>query len=85
MTRNSRSTSRIGWFRYYVDRFNRHMHADSLHMALWYWALMVQDGEAWICYGVGFEDLQASDNYAFGDTREEAIANYGDKMKEPQS
>lgn len=46
MTRNSRSTSRIGWFCYYVDRFNRHMHADSLHMALWYWALMVQDGEA---------------------------------------
>lgn len=48
----------------------------------WWRVKVKQDGAAWICYGVGFEDLQASDNYAFGDTREEAIENYGDKMKE---
>jgi len=44
-----------------------------------WWVIKVQkDGDAWCCIGSGFEDLQASDNYAFGDTREEAIKNYGD-------
>ncbi len=31
------------------------------------------DGNSWCCVGAGFVDLQESDNYAFGDTREEAI------------
>ena len=35
-----------------------------------------RDGSAWCCVGEGFENLQESDNYAFGDTRIEAIENY---------
>ena len=31
------------------------------------------DGNAWCCVGAGFKNLQESDNYAFGDTRDEAI------------
>jgi hypothetical protein len=50
----------------------------------WWRVKVKKDGAAWICYGVGFEDLQASDNYAFGDTAEEAISNYGDKMRATQ-
>ncbi len=46
-----------------------------------WWAIKVfPDGDAWCCIGLGFEDLQASDNYAFGKTREQAIANYGNLM-----
>lgn len=32
-----------------------------------------QDGNSWCCVGPDFENLQESDCYAFGDTREEAI------------
>ena len=39
-----------------------------------------QDGNEWCCIGIDFEDLQASDNYAFGETREAAIENYGKLM-----
>ena len=47
-----------------------------------WWKIKVRkDGNAWHCIGVDFENLQESDNYAFGDTREEAIKNYGDLMK----
>jgi len=37
-----------------------------------------QDGNTWICKGEGFIDLQASTNYAFGDTKAESIKNYAE-------
>jgi hypothetical protein len=46
----------------------------------WWWIKCFMDGNAWMCHGPGFEDLQASSNFAFGATREEAIKNYGDVM-----
>lgn len=46
----------------------------------WWEIKVYQDGNAWCCVGAGFEDLQESDNYAFGATREEAIRNYGELM-----
>ena len=46
----------------------------------WWKIRVFMDGNAWCCIGVGFEDLQESENYAFGDTRDEAISNYGDIM-----
>ena len=46
----------------------------------WWKIKVYQDGNAWCCLGTGFEDLQESDNYAFGDTREQAIENYGKLM-----
>jgi len=46
-----------------------------------WWAVRVmQDGDAWCVVGEGFEDLQASDNYAYGDTREEALSAYAALM-----
>lgn len=46
-----------------------------------WWAIKCyQDGNAWCCVGLDFEDLQSSDCYAFGDTRDAAIKNYGDLM-----
>ena len=51
------------------------------HLGKPWWIIKVyQDGNAWCCVGEDFEDLQASDNFAFGDTREVAIRNYGDIM-----
>lgn len=44
----------------------------------WWKIKCYQDGNAWCCVGFEFEDLQASDCYAFGSTRDEAIKNYGD-------
>jgi len=34
------------------------------------------DGNAWCCIGWGFVNLQESDNYAFGDTRKEAVDSF---------
>lgn len=48
--------------------------------AAWWKIKVYKDGNSWCCIGVDFEDLQASDNYAFGDTRESAIENYGKLM-----
>lgn len=46
-----------------------------------WWAVRVmKDGDAWCVFGEGFEDLQASSNYAFGDTREEALKAYAELM-----
>jgi hypothetical protein len=46
-----------------------------------WWSIKVfMDGNAWCCIGLGFVSLQASDNYAFGESREQAIANYGELM-----
>lgn len=37
---------RLGWFRYYVNRFNKMQHKDSAQMmALFYFALLVDAGE----------------------------------------
>ena len=46
----------------------------------WWNIKVFKDGNAWCCIGEGFEDLQSSENYAFGDTRDDAISNYGDTM-----
>jgi hypothetical protein len=42
----------------------------------WWKVKVYKDGNAWICVGYDFEDLQTSDCYAFGDSMDEAIANY---------
>lgn len=49
----------------------------------WWTIKCYPDGNAWCCVGPDFEDLQASDNYAFGDTYEAAIKAYGDLMVAP--
>jgi len=42
-----------------------------------WWKIKVEkDGNAYCCHGLDFINLQESDNYAFGDTFEEAIDNY---------
>jgi len=42
-----------------------------------WWAIKVyKDGDAWCVVGLGFEDLQSSDNYAFGGTKDEALSAY---------
>lgn len=46
----------------------------------WWKIKVYKDGNAWCCIGTGFENLQESDNVAFGDTRNEAIDNYGKVM-----
>lgn len=46
----------------------------------WWTIKVMPDGNAWCCVGDGFVNLQESDNYAFGSTREEAIENYGKLM-----
>ena len=48
----------------------------------WWTIKVYQDGNAWCCVGLGFVDLQSSSNYAFGETREQAIENYGHLFKE---
>ena len=48
------------------------------HFEKEWWKIKVfKDGNAWCCIGVDFENLQESENYAFGDMRDEAIRNYG--------
>lgn len=44
----------------------------------WWIIKVMKDGNAWCCIGEDFINLQESECYAFGDTREEAIKNYGD-------
>jgi hypothetical protein len=46
----------------------------------WWNIKVFKDGNAWCCIGEDFKDLQSSENYAFGDTRDEAISNYGDTI-----
>jgi hypothetical protein len=46
-----------------------------------WWKIKVEkDGNAFCCHGLDFKDLQSSNNYAFGDTFEEAISNYESVM-----
>lgn len=50
-----------------------------------WWIIKVEkDGNAWCCVGEDFVNLQESDCYAFGDTKDEAIKNYGDVMCEAE-
>lgn len=46
----------------------------------WWTIKCYPDGNAWCCVGPDFEDLQASNNYAFGDSYDAAIKAYGDLM-----
>lgn len=48
----------------------------------WWDIKVFKDGNAWCCIGIGFENLQESDRFAFGYTREEAIKNYETIMLE---
>ena len=48
--------------------------------APWWIIKVMKDGNSFCCVGEGFINLQESTNYAFGDTREEAIQSYGDLM-----
>jgi len=41
----------------------------------------MKDGDAYCCIGKDFTDLQSSDDYEFGDTREEAVKNYMKKFE----
>ena len=51
------------------------------NLATSWWKIRVfRDGSEWCCIGLDFKGLQTSDNYALGETREEAIFNYGLKM-----
>ena len=69
-----------GWaFQYggsWVCNGCNHSHLDKP----WWTIKVYKDGNAWCCVGLEFEDLQESDCYSFGDTREESIKNYGDLM-----
>lgn len=42
----------------------------------WWKVKIQQDGNAFICKGNGFVDLQESGNFAYGSTKEEAKENY---------
>ncbi len=42
------------------------------------------DGDAYCVVGPEFVDLEISDCYAFGDTREQAIANYVARIRDPK-
>ena len=41
-----------------------------------------KDGNEFCCHGLDFEDLQSSNNYAFGKTFSETINNYEDVMRQ---
>ena len=46
-----------------------------------WWKIKVEkDGNAYCCHGLDFVNLQESNNFAFGDTFEDAIRNYGELM-----
>jgi hypothetical protein len=47
-----------------------------------WWKIQVEkDGNEFCCHGLDFENLQESNNYAFGETFEQAIINYGILMR----
>jgi hypothetical protein len=45
--------------------------------------LIFLDGDAYCVIGPGFVSIEESDCYAFGDTREQAIANYAARKRNP--
>lgn len=46
----------------------------------WWNIKITKDGNAWMVAGENFVNLQESDNYAFGNTKEEALKNYQELM-----
>jgi len=49
------------------------------HLESEWWIIKTfMDGNEWFCVGEDFVDIQESSCYALGDTKEEAIKNYGD-------
>lgn len=50
----------------------------------WWTIKVVKDGNAFCCYGLDFVNLQESSNFAFGDTFQGAIANYGKQSPYPR-
>ena len=44
--------------------------------------LIFQDGEGYCVVGLEFVSVEESDCYAYGETRERAIANYKSKIRE---
>jgi len=50
-----------------------------------WWKIQVKkDGDCFCCHGLDFQDLQSSNNYAFGSTFEESISNYESVMLQLQ-
>ena len=46
------------------------------------WKVRVfKDGDAWCVVGLGFENLQESQNFGFGDTKEESLKDYWKNVK----
>lgn len=48
----------------------------------WWIIKVLEDGDEWCCIGEDFVNLQESNCYAFGKSRQEAIKNYGDLYSE---
>lgn len=44
--------------------------------------LIILDGDAYCVVGPEFIDIDKSDCYAFGNTREQAIANYAERLRD---
>lgn len=42
----------------------------------WWIVKVMKDGNCWFIHGFDFVNLQDSSNYAFGETKDEAISNY---------
>jgi len=47
----------------------------------WFNIRVEKDGNEFCCHGMSFENLQESENYAFGSTFQKAINNYEDQMR----
>lgn len=47
----------------------------------WWNIRVFKDGNAYCVVGEDFQNLQGSDNYAFGDTKDEALKNYQELME----
>ena len=51
----------------------------------WWKIKVIKDGNQYCCIGTGFINLQESDNYGFGNTFNDAIEDYRQKMISPKS
>ena len=92
--RSRERIKRRGWKKWF-DASNRQflagLHSEDILATDWVTESMikppadrlsiVKDGDTFICYDtVKFVNLQESDCYAFGETREKALKNYLDKL-----
>lgn len=50
----------------------------------WWIIKIVKDGDMFMVMGEGFKNLQESNNYAFGETKEQALMNYQKLMETTQ-